>query len=103
MYYSIDCIYGNGKGKNYPSDSISFFGDTVKEIMDKFIFANKHFNFKNWQHCYMIKWFYEMGDYEPSDPITIKFKKNSIEIKDVGIFDAFVKIGGVNATQENKN
>lgn len=88
MFYSIDCYKGNGEGKPYPSDTISFMDENLNEVVNKFILAHKYFDFTKWKVCYFTKWYYQgHGEHEPSDPIQIKFKYRRIVIDGVGIYE----------------
>lgn len=88
MFYSIDCYKGNGEGKPYPRDNISFIDENLNELINKFILAHKYFDFTKWKTCYFIKWYYKgSGEHEPSEPIPIKFKYRRIDIEGVGIYE----------------
>lgn len=87
MYYAIDCYYGNGDNKHYPSDHICIFDENLNDIIDKFILAHKYFDFTKWKICYFEKWIYEGGgEYGPTEPIPIKFENRCLKIEGVGIF-----------------
>lgn len=91
MYYSIECYKGNGQNKPYPSDKISIMDENLNDLINKFLFAHKHFDFTKWKVCYLVKWNYEgFGDYDPSEPIQIIqiiFKYRRIEIEGIGIYE----------------
>lgn len=87
MYYCIDCIYGNGKNKPYPSDHVLIFSENIEELIKKFGTANISLCFECWKRCYLITWIYSGGEYEPSDPIEIKFLPHfKIQIEGFGEF-----------------
>lgn len=88
MYYCIDCYYGNGKDKVYPSDHVSIYSENINELVQKFATANKSLCFECWEVVYITKWIYSHGEHDPTDPIKIHFLKSyKIEIPGIGVFD----------------
>lgn len=88
IYYSIECNRGNGGNKPYPSDHIFIMDENLNELINRFILANKHFDFTKWKKCVFIKWDYD-GDrvHMPGDPKKIKFENGRIEIEGIGIYE----------------
>lgn len=87
MYYCIECCFGNGKNKPYPSDHVFFYGENLNEVIKKFEMANKSLCFECWELVYLIQWIYDGGEYDPSDPIPIKFLPHfKIQIDGFGEF-----------------
>jgi len=87
MYYCIDCYLGNGKDKPYPSDSVSIYGENLNEVIKKFSEINKSACFECWGQVYLTAWIYSGGEYDPSEPKTIKFLNGfEIEIEGYGKF-----------------
>ena len=98
MYYCIDCYFGNGKNKPYPSDHVSFYSENINELIKKFGTANKTLCFECWQQVYFVKWLYSGGEYDPSEPIQIKFLPHfKIQIEGFGEFQ-LEKPGSINET-----
>lgn len=89
MYYCIDCYFGNGKDKPYPSDHVCIFGETLNEVIKKLGQINKSACFECWKEVYLEKWLYAGGgEYEPSEPIPIKFLSHfKIQIEGSGEFE----------------
>ena len=87
MYYCIDCYFGNGKNKPYPSDHVSIFGENLNEVITKFGELNKSACFECWEKVYLVQWLYSGEVYDPSEPIQIKFLPHfQIQIENFGVF-----------------
>lgn len=88
MYYCIECYFGNGKDKPYPSDHVCIFGENLNEVIKKFGQINKSACFECWQQVYLVTWLYcGGGEYEPSEPKQIKFLPHfKIQIDGFGEF-----------------
>ena len=87
MYYCIDCCFGNGKGKPYPSDHVFIFAENIKELIKKFETANKSLCFECWEKCVLIPVTYPCGECNISEPIQIKFLPHfKIQIEGFGEF-----------------
>lgn len=87
MYYCIECYLGNGKDNHYPSDHVAIYGENLNEVITKFGELNKSACFECWEQVYLVKWLYSFGEYEPSEPIQIKFLPHfQIQIDNFGVF-----------------
>lgn len=87
MYYCIDCYYGNGKDKPYPSDHVSIYDENLINVIKKLSQLNKSAIFECWEQVYLTKWCYSGGEYDPSEPIQIKFLPHfKIQIDGYGEF-----------------
>lgn len=87
IYYSIDCYFGNGKNKPYPSDTVVIYSENITELIKKFGTANKTLCFECWEKVYLITWIYSGGEYDPSEPKEIKFLPHfKIQIDGFGEF-----------------
>lgn len=98
MYYCIDCYFGNGKNKPYPSDHVSFYSENINELIKKFGTANKILCFECWQQVYLTTWIYSGGEHDPSEPKEINFLPHfKIQIDGFGEFQ-LEKPGSINET-----
>ena len=87
IYYCIDCYFGNGKNKPFPSDHVSIYAENIKELIKKFETANKSLCFECWEGCFLTTWIYSGGENEPGEPIQIKFLPHfKIQIDGMGEF-----------------
>ena len=95
MYYCIDCYYGNGKDKPYPSDHVSIYGEDLNEVVKKFGEINLSACFECWQEVYLTSWIYSCVYHDPTEPKPIKFLRGfKIEIEGYGEFQ-LQKPGGL--------
>lgn len=98
LYYCIECLLGNGKEKPYPSDHVSIYGEDLNEVIKKFGKLNRSACFECWQKVYLTPWIYSGGEYDPGEPIQIKFLPHfKIKIDGFGEFQ-LEKPGGINET-----
>lgn len=98
LYYCIECCLGNGENKPYPSDHVIIYDENITELINKFGTANKILCFECWKICYLTTWIYSGGEYDPSEPIQIKFLPHfKIQIDGFGEFQ-LEKPGGINET-----
>lgn len=102
MYYCIQCCFGNGQNKPYPSDHVFIYSENINELIKKFGEANKSLCFESWKSCFLITWCYPGEVYEPSEPIQIKFlPKFKIQIDGFGEFQ-LEKPGTISTADEKK-
>ena len=88
MYYCIDCYFGNGKDKPYPSDHVSIYDENLDVVISKFAELNKGACFECWKEVYLTTWIYSGGEHDPSEPIQIKFLPHfKIQIEGYGEFE----------------